>query len=221
MLRSIFHAGTFEIWSVLMAYGAALVLGLAIAVIFRQIAPGNGFPVVLAVMPMLVTSVIMIVNGNLGASVAVLGAFGLVRFRSAPGTALEIGFLFFAMAVGLATGMGFLTLAVLMTVITGFVFLLLEKSGFGTAESRERELKIQIPEDLDYDGIFEDLFQEYTTHAALERVKTTNMGTMYELTYRIEMRSMAQQKELMDKLRCRNGNLTIIMGLVQRAKNEL
>ena len=221
MLRSIFHAGTFEIWSVLMAYAAALVLGLVIAGIFRSCAVSHGFPVVLAVMPMLVTSVIMIVNGNLGASVAVLGAFGLVRFRSAPGTALEIGFLFFAMAVGLATGMGFLTLALLMTAVTGVVFLLLEKSGFGTAESRERELKILIPEDLDYDGIFEDLFQEYTTHAALERVKTTNMGTMYELTYRIELRSMAQQKELMDKLRCRNGNLTIMMGLVQRAKNEL
>ena len=221
MLRSIFHAGTFEIWSVLMAYAVALVLGLVIAMIFRRSAAGNGFPVILAVMPMLVTSVIMIVNGNLGASVAVLGAFGLVRFRSAPGTALEIGFLFFAMAVGLATGMGFLTLAFLMTAITGTVFLLLEKSGFGSVESRERELKIMIPEDLDYDGIFDDLFQEYTTHAALERVKTTNMGTMYELTYRIEMRTMAQQKELMDKLRCRNGNLTIMMGLVQRAKNEL
>lgn len=221
MLKSIFHAGTFEIWSVLMSFAVALVLGLLIAMIFRKCAVSHGFPVVLAVMPMLVTAIIMIVNGNLGASVAVLGAFGLVRFRSAPGTSLEIGFLFFAMAVGLATGMGFLTLAVLITLIAGIVFLLLQKAGFGTVESKERRLKITIPEDLDYNGIFDDLFQEYTTQAVLERVKTTNMGTMYELSYLIEMRSMAQQKAFIDQLRCRNGNLTIMMGLVQRAKNEL
>lgn len=221
MLKSIFHAGTFEIWSVLMAFATALVLGLLIAAIFRKCAASHGFPVVLAVMPMLVTAVIMIVNGNLGASVAVLGAFGLVRFRSAPGTSLEIGFLFFAMAVGLATGMGFLSMAVLITALAGIVFLMLQKAGFGTVESKERRLKITIPEDLDYNGIFDDLFQEYTTQASLERVKTTNMGTMYELSYLIKMRSMAQQKAFIDKLRCRNGNLTIVMGLVERTKNEL
>ena len=221
MLTSIFHAGTFEIWSVLTAFAVALALGLLIAVIFRTCAVSRGFPVVLALMPMLVTAVIMIVNGNLGASVAVLGAFGLVRFRSAPGTSVEIGFLFFAMAVGLATGMGFLTMAVLITVLAGTVFLLLQKVGFGVVESKERRLKITIPEDLDYDGIFDDLFQEYTTQAVLERVKTTNMGTMYELSYLVKMRSMARQKAFMDELRCRNGNLTIMMGLIQRTKNEL
>ena len=134
---------------------------------------------------------------------------------------MEIGFLFFSMAVGLATGMGFLTLAVLITVIAGTVFFLLEKSGFGNVESKDRQLKITIPEDLDYAGIFDDLFQKYTTHATLDRVKTTNMGTMYELTYLIGMRNMDQQKAFIDELRCRNGNLTIVMGLVKRAKNEL
>ena len=221
MLRSIFHAGTFEIYSVLMAFAVALVLGLVIALIYRSCGAGHGFPVVLAMMPLLVTAVILIVNGNLGASVAVLGAFGLVRFRSAPGTAMEIGFLFFAMAVGLAVGMGFLTLALMLTVIAGAGFLLLEKTGFGNAESRDRQLRITIPEDLDYDGIFDDLFQKYTAHAHLDRVKTTNMGTMYELTYLVEMRNMAQQKAFIDELRCRNGNLTIMMGLVKREKNEL
>ena len=221
MLRSIFHAGTFEIWSVLAAFGTALVLGLMISALYRKCTVSHGFPVVLAVMPMLVTAVIMIVNGNLGASVAVLGAFGLVRFRSAPGTAMEIGFLFFSMAVGLAVGMGFLTLAALITVIAGVMFLLLEKSGFGNVESKKRQLKITIPEDLDYDGIFDDLFNKYTSYATLDRVKTTNMGTMYELSYLIEMRNMSQQKAFIDELRCRNGNLTIIMGLVKKSKNEL
>ena len=221
MLSSIFHIGTFEIVSVLSAFAVALGLGLLIAALYRTCAVSHGFPVVLALMPMLVTAVIMIVNGNLGASVAVLGAFGLVRFRSAPGTALEIGFLFFAMAVGLATGMGFLSLAVLITVIAGTVFLVLEKSGFGTVQSKDRQLKITIAEDLDYEGIFDDLFQKYTTHADLEKIKTTNMGTMYELSYLIQMRNMAQQKAFMDELRCRNGNLTISIGLVKKAKNEL
>ena len=221
MLKSIFYTGTFEIWSVLTVFAVVLALGLLIAMIFRRCAVSHGFPVILAVMPMLVASIIMIVNGNLGASVAVLGAFGLVRFRSAPGTSIEIGFMFFAMAVGLAAGMGFLTMAILITVIVGAVFLLLQKTGFGTVESKSRQLKITIPEDLDYDGLFDDLFQEYTTQAVLERVRTSNMGTMYELSYLIELRSMAKQKAFMDKLRCRNGNLTISIGLVQKTKNEL
>lgn len=221
MLKSIFHIGTFDIWSVLLAFAVALVLGLFIAMIYRKSTISRGFPVVLALMPLLVTSVIMIVNGNLGASVAVLGAFGLVRFRSAPGTSKEIGFIFFSMAVGLAVGMGFLTLAVLITVITGIAFLLLEKADFGNVPSKDRLLKITIPEDLDYDGIFDDLFQKYTSHSNLERVKTTNMGTMYELSYLIEMRNMSSQKEFIDELRCRNGNLTIMMGLVRHEKNEL
>ena len=221
MLRSIFHAGTFEIFSVLLAFAVALTLGLAIALLFRRCAASSDFPVVLALMPMLVTAVIMIVNGNLGASVAVLGAFGLVRFRSAPGTAMEIGFLFFAMAVGLAVGMGFLSLAVLITALAGPGFWMLSQMGFGSVESKDRMLRITIPEDLDYDGIFDDLFQKYTSRFTLSRVKTTSMGTMYELSYLVRMRSMSQQKAFIDELRCRNGNLTIQMGLVKREKNEL
>lgn len=221
MLSSIFHAGTFSILSVAMALGTAFVLGLLIALLYRKVAVSAGFTIILAVLPLLVTSVIMIVNGNLGASVAVLGAFGLVRFRSAAGTAREIGFIFFAMAVGLAAGMGFLSLAFIITITTGLVILVLEKIHFGDVESNERELRITIPEDLNYDGIFDDLFFEYTKHTKLEKVKTTNMGTMYELFYRIQLRDSKKQKAFIDALRCRNGNLTIMMGLVQREKNEL
>ena len=173
----------------------------------------GSFAVVLAVLPLLVSVVILIVNGNLGASVAVLGAFGLIRFRSAPGTAREIGFIFFAMAVGLAAGMGFISLAVLITMTAGIFILLLEKLQFGNPVSKERELRITIPEDLNYLGVFDDLFQTYTKFSHLERVKTTNMGTMYELSYRVELRNRAKEKEFIDELRCRNGNLSIIYGL--------
>lgn len=222
MLRSIFHAGTFYIESVVLAMITALVLGIVIALLYKKSGTSiSSFAVILAVLPLLVMSVIMIVNGNLGTSVAVLGAFGLVRFRSAPGSAREIGFIFFAMAAGLAAGMGFLTLAVIITVLIGGVIFWLEMIHFGTEFSKERELRITIPEDLNYTGIFDDLFMAYTKYARLERVKTTNMGTMFELSYRIELRNVEKEKEFIDELRCRNGNLSIILGLVQRDKNEL
>lgn len=223
MLTSIFHAGSFALPDVALALAAALVMGVGVAALYRLVAPedGGAFPMVLAVMPLLVTAVIMIVNGNLGVSVAVLGAFGLVRFRSAPGTATEIGFLFYAMAIGLAAGMGFLTMAVLIAAVVGAVLFLLSRSDLARGASRERQLRITIPEDLNYNGLFDDLFQAYTRRCRLERVKTTNMGTMFELRYRLVMRSDEKEKELIDAIRCRNGNLTVILGLVQPEKNVL
>lgn len=222
MLTSIFHAGTFDVQSVAIALASGLILGLVISVVYHITSEEPGrFAVVIAAMPLLVTAVIMIVNGNLGTSVAVLGAFGLVRFRSAAGSAWEIVFLFFSMAVGLAVGMGFITLAVIITVAVGLMLLLLERSGYGKGVSRNRELKITIPEDLNYSRLFDDLFQRYTKKAEFRRVKTTNMGTMYELDYRVELRRPEEEKELIDQIRCRNGNLTVILGLVEREKNML
>lgn len=222
MLTSLFFAGTFDLQSVAICLGVALLLGIGISLLYQSFAPHiSSFAIILAVLPILVTSVILIVNGNLGTSVAVLGAFGLIRFRSAPGSAREIGFIFFAMAIGLALGMGFVSFALLLALVVSILFFLLERLGFGTARSKERELRIVIPENLSYTGLFDDLFQLYTRRARLERVKTTNMGTMYELSYRIELRSPDQEKEFLDQLRCRNGNLEIILGLVQRDKNEL
>ncbi len=216
MLDSIFSNVNFDIKAVLIAMGAAIILGIFIGILYKiSNAESGSFAVVVAILPLLVTIVIMIVNGNIGTSVAVLGAFGLIRFRSAPGSAKEICFIFFAMAVGLATGMGFFTLAVLLTMVCGLFILILEKINFGSSLSSERELRITIPEDLNYDDIFDDIFSEYTKSIKLEKVKTCNMGTMYELSYRIKIKDMKQQKEFMDKLRCRNGNLTIVLGLVQ------
>ncbi len=222
MLNSIFHIGSFEIQNVLMILAMALVLGIVIALIYRTSGSRMGsFTIILAILPVLVSAIIMIVNGNLGTSVAILGAFGLVRFRSAPGSAREIGFLFFALAVGLASGMGYLSVAAIITATAGLAILILERLNFGTVVTKERELRITIPEDLNYNGIFDDLFLAYTRHIYLERVRTTNMGTMYELSYRLEMRDPEKEKEFIDELRCRNGNLSIILGLVQTDKNVL
>lgn len=222
MLFSIFHAGTFDARSVTFAFLTALILGIVISIIYHITAEVSGkFTVVIAAMPLLISAVILIVNGNLGTSVAVLGAFGLVRFRSAAGTAWEIAFLFFSMAVGLAVGMGFISLAVIITLIVGTTLLLLDRVGYGQGSSRQRDLKITIPEDLNYPGIFDDLFLQYTNKAVFRRIKTTNMGTMYELNYRVELRNPSEEKELIDQIRCRNGNLSVVLGLVERDKNML
>lgn len=200
----------------------SVVLGVLIAVIYMQ--QGNyskNFVVTLAMMPVLVQVVIMMVNGNVGTSVAVLGTFGLVRFRSVPGTSREIANIFFAMAVGLVTGMGYLTFSVAMVVVIGGMFLLLGKTSFGERKYNEKDLRITIAEDLDYTDIFEDIFAEYTSKSSLEQVKTTNLGSMYELKYHITLKDAKKEKEMIDQLRCRNGNLTIICGKRSTLQEEL
>lgn len=194
----------------LICTAVSLVLGIGLALVSRFRAHSTqSFAVTLAILPVVVQVVIMLVNGNIGAGVAVAGAFSLVRFRSAPGTAREIGVLFLGMAIGLATGMGYVGLAVLLFLILVGAMLALTALRFGQKEDAGRILKITIPEDLDYDGLFDDLFERYTTAHTLEKVKTTNMGTLYELRYRITLRQEPVPKVFLDELRCRNGNLDI------------
>ncbi len=198
--------------SFLICTAVSLLLGVGTALVsMYRSRTTQSFAVTLAILPAVVQLVIMLVNGNLGAGVAVAGAFGLVRFRSALGTAKEIGALFLAMAIGLATGMGYVGLAVIAFVIVA-AMMLLTAVNFGGANEHERELKITIPESLDYDGLFDDLFEKYTKSCVLERVKTSNMGTLYELTYRVTLPDDHAPKAFLDELRCRNGNLNIICG---------
>ena len=214
--------GTLTIQSALLCTIVSLVLGIFIAVIYMlQGIYTKNFVVTLAILPVLVQLVIMPVNGNAGTSVAVLGTFSLIRFRSVPGNSREIVSIFFSMAVGLATGMGFLTFAAMMAVLTGVVFLLLMKAPFGESGSKEKDLRITIAENLDYTGIFEDIFQKYTSKCSLQRVKTTNLGSMYELDYHITLKDARQEKEMIDAIRCRNGNLTIICGRRSSIQEEL
>ncbi|MBQ2093300.1 MAG: DUF4956 domain-containing protein [Ruminococcus sp.] len=194
----------------LICTAVSIVLGILTALVYMfRNRCSQSFAITLAVLPAIVQVVIMLVNGNIGAGVAVAGAFSLVRFRSAPGTAKEIGAIFLAMAIGLATGMGYVTLAVLFFVIIGAFMLLLNLVKFGDGDRAERSLKITIPENLDYDGIFDDLFTQYTERATLEKVKTSNMGTLYELQYSIVLKSKEIPKAFIDELRTRNGNLNI------------
>lgn len=181
------------------------------------------FVVTLAMLPAVVCIVIMMVNGNVGAGVAVAGAFSLVRFRSVPGSAKEIGTIFLAMAAGLISGMGYLGFAVLFTVIMGAVMLTLNILGVGThrKETGEKTLKITIPEDLNYGTAFDDVFEKYTDKCEVVSVKTSNMGSLYKLTYHIEMKDISQEKSFLDELRCRNGNLEISIARQEVNINEL
>lgn len=194
--------------SFLICTGVSLLLGVGTALVagYRSRST-QSLAITLAILPAVVQAVIMLVNGSIGAGIAVAGAFSLVRFRSAPGTAREIAAIFLAMAIGLATGMGYVGLAVLLFLILAGAMLALTVLRFGQKEDAGRILKITIPEDLDYDGLFDDLFERYTTAHTLEKVKTTNMGTLYELRYRITLRQEPVPKVFLDELRCRNGNL--------------
>ncbi len=190
------------------AVSMVLGIGLSLVSMYRE-KSSQSLALTLAILPTAVQVVIMLVNGNIGAGVAVAGAFGLVRFRSQPGTAREIAVIFLAMAVGLATGMGYVVLAVLTFVLAGGMLMLLTLLRFGQKSEAERILRISVPENLDYEGLFDDILDNYTSDFELVRVKTSNMGTMFDLEYRIIMADGRVPKAFLDDLRTRNGNLTI------------
>lgn len=183
----------------------------------------KSFIMTLALLPAVVCVVIMMVNGNVGTGVAVAGAFGLVRFRSVPGTAKEITMLFLAMGSGLILGMGYLGFALLFTIIMCVVYMAYTYLDFGTKKNAPvyKTLNIMIPEDLDYTGVFDTILKKYTSSYELVRVKTTNMGSMFRLTYQFTLKEEEKEKEMIDKLRCRNGNLEISISKQETGIAEL
>ena len=204
--------------------GVSLLLGIVLAAAYALKARfTKSFVTTLALLPAVVCVVIMMVNGNIGAGVAVAGAFSLVRFRSAPGSAREIVAIFLAMGAGLICGMGYLGYAALFTLI--MCLLLAAYNYFDLGLTRRmavnKSLRITIPEDLDYTNVFEDLFKEYTKNYQLVKVKTTNMGSMFRLTYSITLGDAKREKEFIDKLRERNGNLEIMISNEESSTGEL
>jgi len=202
----------------------ALVLGLVIAAACGyNSGVSKSFKMTLAMLPAIVAVVIMMVNGNVGAGVAVAGAFSLVRFRSVPGSAKDIAAIFLTMAIGLILGMGYIGYAAIFTVIMCVVFVVLNNSGFGTEQANEvdKNLRITIPEDLNYTDAFDDLFEKYTVKSELVNVKTTNMGSLFKLNYHLTLKNKSLEKEFIDALRVRNGNLEITMARKEAANDEL
>ena len=227
LFRGLFDTDFVAVISVtdfLLCLGCSLVLGLVMAFAYMyRTRYTKSFVITLALLPAVVCVVIMLVNGNVGTGVAVAGAFSLVRFRSVPGTAKEICTLFLAMGAGLIAGMGYLGFAVLFTIVMCAVFVLYNCLDFGTKKNAAtfKTFTITIPEDLDYSGVFDDIFTEFTRSHDLVRVKTTNMGSMFKLTYNVELADATREKELIDKLRCRNGNLEIAVSKQETVGTEL
>ena len=221
MVSVINGAGSVSVQAALLCTCVSLVLGLVIAAVYMlQGEYTKNFVVTLLLLPGLVQAGIMLVNGNLGTGVAIMGAFSLVRFRSVPGTSREISGVFYAIVVGLATGMGYLAYAVMITVIVGAMMLVSYKV-VGHAGVQQHLLRIVISEDLDYEGVFEDILQKYTKTARLIQVKTINMGSMYELRYEIALAKDALVKEMIDDIRTRNSNLTVSCSRVLTSREEL
>lgn len=202
---------------------AALAIGIFLAFVHSWHGRSTrSFLLTLTLLPSAVCMIILMGNGNLGTGVAVASAFSLVRFRSAPGTVKEIGSLFLAMAVGLAVGMGYIGYAVLFALVTGlFLMLATALTERKPRAAKEKILRITIPEDLNYTDVFDDLMEKYTTRSEMTNVKTSNLGSLYKLTYEITLKDTNLEKEFLDELRCRNGNLEISIGRQETSVTEL
>jgi len=223
VLNTVISSDGLTISALLICTLTSIVLGVLLGLVHTyKNTYSKGLIVTLALLPVLVQAVIMMVNGNIGAGVAVAGAFSLVRFRSAPGSAREISAVFMAVAVGIATGMGYITYAVIIFIAAALLTLLLFTVKYGDTRDNERDLKITIPESLDYNGAFDDIFAAYTKKTELVRVKSTNLGSMFELQYRIVLNGDQNviEKKFLDALRCRNGNLNVSCGKIGSAIKE-
>ena len=214
MFNSIFDSTTtgLSITTGLICAAVALVLGIVIAITHMKTSQATkGFLTTLATLPLLVMAVMIMINGNLGTSIAILGAFSLIRFRSIQGQAKDLLSVFFAMMVGLACGMGHILFAVVITVIAVVAILIFSYTHFLEPNKKQRVLKIVVPEDLDYEEVFDEIFQKYTSHTELTRMKTMNMGSLYKLTYDITMKGGVKEKEFLDEIRIKNCNLKVLL----------
>ncbi|MGN1327940.1 MAG: DUF4956 domain-containing protein [Clostridia bacterium] len=224
MLESILteQAATVSLLDCMICIGVAIILGGVISFTHKITTKSTpNFLITLAILPVLVQVVILLINGNLGTSLAVAGAFSLIRFRSMPGNSKEIISVFWAMAVGLGLGTGYVLYTTLITIIVAILMIVLSKIASKNQDASERKLKIQIPENLDYEEVFDDIFEKYTNKAELQKVKTTNMGSMYELAYLVSIKPEEKEKNFIDEIRCRNGNMLVMLEKIELSEVEL
>ena len=224
IFNPIFVYGSMTLIQFLICMAFCIICGLIISIIsYLHTKSSKGFFVTTAILPLIVAMVIVLVNGNIGAGVAVAGAFSLIRFRSAPGTAKEICIIFIDMACGLAMGMGYIGYGVLFTIIASVLLLVLGKVTLwdGKRYNNDKLLRITVPEDLDYTGIFDDLFDKYLEKYDLVTVKTSSMGSLFKLTYNIKLKNNIVEKEFIDELRIRNGNLEVSLSKIETLNGDI
>ncbi|HHU73981.1 MAG TPA: DUF4956 domain-containing protein [Clostridiales bacterium] len=214
-----------DIKSTLICIIASLLLGLVVSLVYILITTHKdrspNFILSLVILPALVSVVILLVGSNVARAFSIAGVFTLIRYRSLPGDSKDISLVFLSMAIGLTTGLGYITFAAIITIIFCLVILLIKKTNFGFTRQVEKRLKVVIPEDMNYQTAFDDIFDKYLKRSEIQRVKTTNLGTLYEITYHIIMKDNVSEKEFLDELRCRNGNLTIQLGMMEQQVQQL
>ena len=225
-LMTSINTGTFTLSNILIVIGTSIILGLAICLTYIKTHKKEGyvpiFTITLIMLPVIISIIILLVGNNVARAFSLAGAFSIIRFRSAPGDPKDISYIFFTLAVGLASGMGFIGYAVLFTIILCLVMIIIDITKFASPKSKSLELKITVPENLNYEGVFEDILEKYTVNWNLARVRTRDFGSLFELSYRVSMKPEENTKKFIDELRCRNGNLNIILtsdGLEERVYN--
>lgn len=218
MLETIIQStdgASFTLANTLIVIVSAIVLGLLISLVYIRTTKKDGyspsFTVTLIMLPVIISIIILLVGNNVARAFSLAGAFSLIRFRSAPGEPKDIAYVFFTLAVGLCCGMGYIGYAVVFTVILCLVMLILNAINFAVPKTKSMNLKIIIPEDLNYDGIFDEILDKYTTSYRVETIRTRDFGALFELNYSIQLLEGVSQKQLIDELRCRNGNLNITL----------
>ena len=223
MFNSIFATGSLPWESVLLVLGLALFLGFVGSLYYtkKNLTATRSFAFTLALLPVITATVIMVVNGNLGAGIAVAGSFSLIRYRSVQGSGQEILAIFLAAAVGLCLGAGYVAVACLLMVLCLVFHAVLSVCRFGQATENQREVRISIPESMDYDSLFDDLLDTYFAVHELIRVRTVEMGTAYQLIYRGVLRDLGAGKRFLDAVRERNGNLPVSLARVADVHNEM
>ncbi len=224
MLESIFSTttATISLENCAIAITVAIVLGAIISFTHKLTTKSTqNFLLTLGLLPVLVEVVILLVNGNLGTSLAVAGAFGLIRFRSMQGTSKEIISIFWAMTVGLALGMGYILYAVIITIIVAILMFVYNAFFNKTIDLKQRKLKIVIPENLDYEEVFDDIFKKYTNKCEIRKARTTNMGSTYELSYFVSLKPQVKEKDFLDEIRVRNGNMLVMLERNEIGEEEL
>ena len=215
---------SFTLMNSLLVIGTSIILGILISVVYMKTHEKNsfnsGFSTTLIMLPIIISIIILLVGNNVARAFSLAGAFSIIRFRSAPGDPKDIAYIFFTLAIGLTCGMGYVTYAVLFTLILSAVMIGLHITKFTEPKNKNMQLKITIPEDLNYEGVFEEVLGNYTNSYNIQRVRTRDFGSLFELTYTISLKPDINQKSFIDELRCRNGNLNISLTLASSAYGE-
>ena len=217
MFDSVINGGL-DLKSAIICIVTSVVLGLVISIVHMKSSRySKNYVVTLALLPILVSTVMIMVNGKIGTGIAIAGAFSLVRFRSMPGNSREIISVFFAMTIGIAIGAGYVVFASIITIVVSLMIIIFYITNFGEDKNRYKSLDIVVPDSLDYDCVFEEILNKYTNKYELVKIKTTNLGSLYELRYDITLKNGVKEKEFIDCIRVRNGNLKVC---IHKAKDE-